>query len=96
MDKSPYRSEEEELAGRQKDPVLHARNTLIERQRASEAELDALDAEIAAEMDAAIDFAVESDAPPLSAMFRDVYAASEPEPEPVAVRIARVLSREAA
>jgi len=94
MDKSPYRSEEEELAGRKKDPVLFARSGLIDQQRASEADLDALDADIAAEMDAAIEFTIESTAPPLSAMFRDVYAPSEPEPEPVAVRIERVLARE--
>jgi len=96
MDKSPYRSEEEELAGRQKDPVLYARSKLIDQQRASEAELDALDADIAAEMDAAIEFTVESQPPPLSAMFRDVYAPGEPEPEPVAVRIGRVLAGEEA
>jgi len=96
MDKSPYRSEQEELAGRQKDPVLYARSKLIDQHRASEAELDAIDADIAAEMDAAIDFTVESDPPPLSAMFRDVYAPGEPEPEPVAVRIGRVLAREEA
>jgi len=94
MDKSPYRSEEEELAGRKQDPVVFARSRLIDRQRITEAELDRLDADIAAEMDAAIDFTVESKPPPLSAMFRDVYAPLEPEPEPVAVRIARVLSRE--
>jgi len=96
MDKSPYRSEEEERAGRQKDPLLFARNRLLERRGANETELATLDADIAAEMDAAIAFAVESTAPPLSAMFRDVYAPSEPEPEPVSVRIGRVLAREAA
>jgi len=94
MDKSPYRSAQEEMTGRKKDPVLHARAKLITQQLATESALDEMDAEIAAEMDAAIDFAVASKAPPLEAMFRDVYAVGEPEPEPVATRIERVLARD--
>jgi TPP-dependent pyruvate/acetoin dehydrogenase alpha subunit len=96
MDKSPYRSEAEEVEGRRKDPVLFARNRLIDSGLEAAAALDAMDAEIAAEMDAAIDFTVKSEAPPLASMFRDVYAPGEPEPEPVSVRIDRVLSRNVA
>ncbi|WP_245413357.1 thiamine pyrophosphate-dependent dehydrogenase E1 component subunit alpha [Mangrovicella endophytica] len=96
MDKSPYRAEEEEAAGRLRDPVLKARLRLIERGGAAEAELDAMDAEIAGEMDATIDFAAASSAPPLSSMFRDVYAVGEPEPEPLRVRLDRILSKGAA
>lgn len=95
MDKSPYRPEAEEVEGRKKDPVLFARDKLIRTGLAGENELEALDSEIAAEMDATIDFAVESSAPALSSMFRDVYAVGEPEPEPVRARIDRVLAREA-
>ncbi|WP_252869813.1 hypothetical protein [Brucella pituitosa] len=47
-------------------------------------------------MDATIDFTVESKAPPLTSMFKDVYAVGEPEPEPVRTRIDRVLSRDEA
>lgn len=94
MDKSPYRAEEEELAGRQRDPVKHARAALLERGIAPESALDALDTEIAAEMDATIDFAAASPAPPLASMFRDVFAVGEPEPEPVRTRLDRVLSKE--
>ncbi|WP_337270193.1 thiamine pyrophosphate-dependent dehydrogenase E1 component subunit alpha [Oryzifoliimicrobium ureilyticus] len=94
MDKSPYRDEAEELEGRKKDPVLFARSKLIEGGLEKESVLDALDKEIAAEMDATIDFTVESEAPPLTSMFRDVYAVGEPEPEPVSVRIDRVLARD--
>ncbi|OQP83510.1 dehydrogenase [Rhizobium rhizosphaerae] len=94
MDKSPYRAEAEELEGRKKDPVLFARAKLIDSGLENEGALDALDREIAAEMDATIDFAVESRAPALSSMFRDVYAVGEPEPEPVRARIDRVLARE--
>jgi acetoin:2,6-dichlorophenolindophenol oxidoreductase subunit alpha len=94
MDKSPYRSEAEEIEGRKKDPVLFAREKLIANGLETTAALDAMDKEIAAEMDATIDFSVESKAPPLSSMFRDVYAVGEPEPEPVGVRIDRVLARD--
>ena len=85
MDKSPYRTPEEEEAGRSRDPVAHAR-ALLDGQ-------DGVDAAIAAEMDAAIDFAVAAEAPAPEAMFRDVFAPQEPGPEPVRARIDRVLSR---
>lgn len=94
MDKSPYREEAEELEGRKKDPVLFARNKLISTGIEKESALDEIDKAIAAEMDATIDFAVESKAPPLSSMFKDVYALGEPEPEPVSARIDRVLARD--
>lgn len=96
MDKSPYRDEAEEIEGRKKDPVLFARKRLIESGLETEAALDELDKAIAAEMDATIDFTVESKAPPLTSMFRDVYAIGEPEPEPVRTRIDRVLAKEEA
>lgn len=96
MDKSPYRSEAEELEGRKQDPVKYTRDRLISEGLAPEAELDALDAAIIAEMDATIDFTVESKAPPLTSMFKDVYAVGEPEPEPVRTRIDRVLSKDEA
>lgn len=60
----------------------------------AEAELDALDDRIATEMDAAIDFAVAGEEPPLASMFRDVYDPSQPEPEPVRHRLARILGQE--
>ncbi|MFB2553138.1 thiamine pyrophosphate-dependent dehydrogenase E1 component subunit alpha [Ensifer soli] len=94
MDKSPYRQEAEELEGRKKDPVLFARGKLIETKLSDAATLDTLDKDIAAEMDATIDYTIESKAPPLSSMFRDVYAVGEPEPEPVSVRLDRVLARD--
>ena len=92
-DKSPYRSEAEEAAGRARDPVEQARATLI-GQGVPEGDLDALDARIASEMDASIDFAMGADEPALETMFRDVFAPGEPEPEPVRARIDRVLARE--
>lgn len=92
-DKSPYRTEAEEAEGRAKDPVLHARNALMD-QGLPEAELDALDAAVSAEMDATIDFTMTSEEPALNTMFRDVFATDQPEPEPVQTRIDRVLAKE--
>lgn len=92
-DKSPYRDPAEEETGRQKDPVAFARKKLIEIGLASDAELAALETSVAAEMDATIDFTITQTEPPLSSMFRDVYAPEEPEPEPVRTRIDRVLAR---
>lgn len=91
MDKSPYRDPVEEEEGRKRDPVAAARTRLDALDLMTEAELDALDAEIAAEMDAAIDLAVAAESPSLGSIFDDVYAADQPPPEPLAVRISRVL-----
>ncbi|GLS87149.1 dehydrogenase [Cypionkella aquatica] len=92
-DKSPYRDPVEEEVGRAKDPVAFARAALIDRKLLAETALDTMDAEVAAEMDATIDFTVAQHEPPLSSMFRDVYAPEEPEPEPVRTRIDRILAR---
>lgn len=93
-DKSPYRDPAEEEAGRLRDPVAHARAALVAAGLVPESQLDTLDAEIAAEMDATIDFTVAQSEPPLASMFRDVYAPGEPEPEPLRTRLDRVLARE--
>ncbi|MCR9108994.1 thiamine pyrophosphate-dependent dehydrogenase E1 component subunit alpha [Marivita sp. XM-24bin2] len=92
-DKSPYRDAAEEEVGRKKDPVLQARDKLIEAGLMSEADLDALDQKVAAEMDASIDFAVAGEEPQLKSMFRDVYDPSQPEPEPVRTRLDRILAQ---
>ncbi|MEP3845985.1 MAG: thiamine pyrophosphate-dependent enzyme [Paracoccaceae bacterium] len=92
-DKSPYRTEAEEAEGRAKDPVEFSRNMLIESGISAE-DIDTIDAEVAAEMDATIDFTIKSEEPALNTMFRDVFAPDQPEPEPVRTRIDRVLAQE--
>lgn len=92
MDKSPYRTPEEEEAGRKRDPVALARSELLRRKLTSAAQLDEMDAAISVEMSAAIDFAAKSPEPPLTSMFRDVFAPGEPEPEPVRTRLRRILA----
>lgn len=96
MDKSPYRQEAEELEGRKKDPVKFTRDQLLASNLADADLLDAMDADIAGEMDATIDFTVASQAPQLTSMFKDVYAVDEPEPEPLRTRIDRILSKDVA
>ncbi len=93
MDKSPYRSADEEEVGRRRDPVAHARAAIVERALASAAELAALDAEIGREMSASIEFAARSPAPQLDTMFRDVYGEGQPRPESIKTRLDRVLAR---
>ncbi len=94
MDKSPYRTEEDETEGRAKDPVSFARDAILDTEEAAESDLKAMDDEIEKEMDATIDFAVQGSEPPLASMFRDVYGPDEPEPEPVRTRIDRILARD--
>ncbi|MGI4798576.1 MAG: hypothetical protein ACRYG8_31960, partial [Janthinobacterium lividum] len=57
------------------------------------AALEALDEEIAREMDATIDFTAAAAAPPAESMFRDVYGPGEPEPEPLRTRLDRILAQ---
>ncbi len=92
MDKSPYRTADEEAAGRKRDPVARARDALLSRGLADAASLDALDAEIACEMDATIEATGDAASPELASMFRDVFGPGEPEPEPLAARLDRILA----
>jgi pyruvate dehydrogenase E1 component alpha subunit len=91
MDKSPYRDSEEETAGRARDPLGKARSRLIER-GARAAELDALDAEIATEMDAALESAITATLPTVETMFEDVFAPDQPKPTPLRTRLNAMLS----
>ncbi len=92
MDKSPYRTADEEEVGRKRDPLARARDALIDRSLGDEASLASLDAEIAREMDATIDFTAGAENPPPDSMFRDVFGPGEPEPEPLRARLDRILA----
>ena len=91
MDKSPYRSPEEEAEGRARDPVAQARARLTASGVATEAELGGIDGSAAAEMDLALAHAIATPAPQLSTMFEDVYAPGTPAPRPQADRLQAVL-----
>ncbi len=102
MDKSPYRSAEEEAEGRMRDPLLMARARLVGEglvgeglagERLADADdLDRIDAEAGAEMDAALAFAVEALPPQERTMFEDVFAPGTPAPRPQRERLMAILS----
>jgi pyruvate dehydrogenase E1 component alpha subunit len=86
MDKSPYRTPEEEAAGRKRDPLATARTALDD-----DTALDTIDAEITKEMDAAMVGAIAAPVPATDTMFQDVYDPTTPAPQPQRARLASVL-----
>jgi acetoin:2,6-dichlorophenolindophenol oxidoreductase subunit alpha len=92
MDKSPYRTPEEEGEGRKLDPIQRAITRLSEHDGVTSAEFDAIDKAIAQEMDEAVEFAIHAPPPPLTDLFRDVYDDHEPAPEPLRKRLERILA----
>jgi len=93
MDKSPYRDQTEEAEGRLRDPIIKARQKLISRGEIGGDSLDEIDQQIAAEMDATIDFAANAREPQLESIFEDVYDPTTPPPEAVRDRLARILGQ---
>jgi TPP-dependent pyruvate/acetoin dehydrogenase alpha subunit len=92
-DKSPYRDEAEENSQRQaKDAIAFQRNRLLVRGEATAADLDIIDGEVAAEMNAAVDYALAAPKTPHEALYTDVFGPEEPRPEPVDARIAAALA----
>jgi len=92
MDKSPYRTPEEEAEGRSRDPLANARARLLAEGLAEAEELDRIDAAAGAEMDAALAHAIAAPEPGLPTMFEDVFAPGTPAPRPQAERLAAILS----
>jgi acetoin:2,6-dichlorophenolindophenol oxidoreductase subunit alpha len=88
MDKSPYRTPEEEAAGRRQDPLLRLRGAL---EKEESARLDQIDGEASDEMNMALDFAMAESAPPLESMFEDVYGPGQPAPKTRAERLEEIL-----
>ena len=68
-----YRNPAEREAWMKRDPVKMFRAHLVEQGIADDAVMDALEAEVAAEVDAAVQFADESDYPEPSVAFKDLY-----------------------
>ena len=69
-----YRERSEVAEWRTKDPIPRFRNYLVENEKASQAELDAIDAEIKQEMADAVKFAQESPAPDPATALDYIYA----------------------
>jgi len=75
-DMGEYIPKAEYQAAVENDPYPRYRNWLVEQRQASAGELDAIDAAITREIDAALEFALSSPAPDVSELERDVYAAA--------------------
>jgi acetoin:2,6-dichlorophenolindophenol oxidoreductase subunit alpha len=73
-DPSPYRAKEEEESWKRKDPVERQRKRLADEGVLDEAGYDALLKEVAAEMDAAVAWAVKASMPEPGDLYTHVYA----------------------
>lgn len=69
-----YRTKEEMQEWKERDGVVRLRNNIIESGVATAEELDSIEAEIRAEIEAAVEFAKESPYPDASEVTTDVYA----------------------
>ena len=72
--RDPYREDEEVEHWKQRDPIVIHAQLLLSQGIATQAELDALEAEITAEIDEATEFARQSPYPEPSALFEDMFA----------------------
>lgn len=73
-DPAKYRTKEELEGYKLKDPIELVRKTVLERKYATEEELKELDNEIKQRVQECVDFAEESEFPPASDAYTDVYA----------------------
>lgn len=73
-DAMEYMPKEERKAAMAADPVLRYRGWLIEQGHASEDELAGIESSTTAEIDEAVQFALDSPQPELSELYTDVYA----------------------
>ncbi len=72
--REPYRTDEEVDAWRERDPITIHERTLLERQIATQDEIDVLRAEVAAAIEDALEFARESPYPAPEDLVVDMYA----------------------
>ena len=75
-DPGKYRTKEEVESMMKSDPVLLWGKRLMEQERFTQGELDALDREVLAQMEDAVAFVEQSPDPPLESLYEDVYVRS--------------------
>ncbi|PYQ20170.1 MAG: pyruvate dehydrogenase (acetyl-transferring) E1 component subunit alpha, partial [Acidobacteria bacterium] len=75
-DPGKYRTKEEVEEMMKSDPILLWGKRLIEQERFSQADLDAVDKEVLAQMEATVAFVESSPDPPPESMYEDVYVRS--------------------
>jgi pyruvate dehydrogenase E1 component alpha subunit len=74
-DPATYREKSEVEEERKRDPIPHLRDVLVKGKKATDAELDAMDAEAKQVVDAAVKFADASPEPSLDELWTDLYVA---------------------
>jgi hypothetical protein len=75
-DPGKYRTKEEVEEMMKSDPVLQWGKRLMEQERFTQADLDAVDQEILAQVEDSVVFTEQSPDPPLATMYEDVYVRS--------------------
>jgi pyruvate dehydrogenase E1 component alpha subunit len=75
-DPGKYRTKEEVEQMMKSDPILLWGKRLMEQERFTQAELDALDRDVLAQMDDAVTFVEQSPDPPPESLYEDVYVRS--------------------
>ncbi len=73
-DPANYRTKEELEAKKKEDPIIRLKGYLLQHGLSSNEELDAIDEEVKAEVQASVEFAERSPLPPLETIYEDVYA----------------------
>jgi pyruvate dehydrogenase E1 component alpha subunit len=72
-DPAKYRTKDELEAYKEKDPIETTRASILKKKYASEAELEAIEDAIIAEVNASVEFAENSPYPEASELYKDVY-----------------------
>jgi len=72
-DPQTYRSKDEVEQWKKRDPILMFRKRVVEEGKITAVELDAMDAAIAKEMEAAVEFARQSPEPEIEAALQDIF-----------------------
>lgn len=73
-DPQKYRTKEEVEEYKQRDPIEQVKSTILSKKIATQAELDAIDAKIIAQVEESVKFAEESNFPDPSEALTDIYA----------------------
>ncbi len=73
-DPAKYRTKEELEAKKKEDPIIRLKSYLLQHGLSSNEELDAIDEDVKAEVQASVEFAENSPLPPLETIYEDVYA----------------------
>jgi pyruvate dehydrogenase E1 component alpha subunit len=72
-DPAKYRTKEELEEYKEKDPIEYVLKVILEKQYATEEEIEAINDKVKAEVDDAVEFAENSPYPDVSEVYKDIY-----------------------